>query len=150
VKQKQKIMLQHKSTKIISELKNYFSSNEKSVQTLFTELRALKLSDKMFQSVDKINSQSCGFQKFILLILFPLFEIKDISHYNESSLYQLFKCGKDMFYRFIDNPTISWRKCAYQINFRLIKHVQKSSYNIEDHTIKCLIADDTLRQKQKC
>jgi hypothetical protein len=83
-------MLRHKSTTIISELKNYFSSNEKSIQTLFTVLRSLRLSGKMFQSVDKINSRYSGLQKFMLLILFPLFEVKDISHYKESMLYQLF------------------------------------------------------------
>jgi hypothetical protein len=82
-------MLQHKSKEIISEPKNYFSSNEKSIQTLFRELRTLKIYDNMFHSVDKTNSQYFGFQKFILLILFPLFEIKDISHYKESSLYHL-------------------------------------------------------------
>ena len=50
-------MLQHKSTTIISELKNYFSSSEKIFQTLLTELRFLKISDKQFQSSDKNNSQ---------------------------------------------------------------------------------------------
>jgi hypothetical protein len=79
-------MLQHKSTQLVSELKNYFSSSEKIFQTLFTELRSLKISDKQFLSADKINSQYTGYQKFILLILFPLFSVKDISHYKESSL----------------------------------------------------------------
>ena len=58
-------------------LKNYFSSNEKIFQTLFTELRSLKISDKYFLSVDKINGQYFGYNKLILLILFPLFAIKD-------------------------------------------------------------------------
>jgi DNA topoisomerase-3 len=39
-------MLHDKSTTFLSELKNYFSSNEKSVQTLFTELCSLKISDR--------------------------------------------------------------------------------------------------------
>jgi hypothetical protein len=47
-------MLHGTSTKIISELKNYFSSDEKIFQTLFTELRSLRISGKMFRSVDKI------------------------------------------------------------------------------------------------
>ena len=144
-------MLQHKSTTIISELKKYFSSNEKIFQTLFTELSSLKISDKLFQSVDKINSQYAGYQKFILLILFPLFTVKDISHYRESSLYQVIKCGKDVFYRFIDNSNFSWRKLAYHVNFRLLKRVEKSSYNAENKPIRCLIADDTdLPKSGKC
>lgn len=136
-------MLQHKSTTIISELQKYFSSSEKTIQTLFTELRSLKISDRQFQCIDKINSKHAGFQKFILLILFPLFEIKDISHYKQSSLYQIYKCGKDTFYRFLNNPLFDWRKFAYQINKRLIKRVEKSSYNADRKQIKCLIADDT-------
>ena len=136
-------MLQHKSTKIISELKNYFDSNEKSIQTLFSGLRSLKISDKMFQSVDKINTKYTGYQKFMLLILFPLCEIKDIFHYKESALYQSFKCGKDIFYRFINNSDFSWRKFAYKVNLRLIKYVERASYNSENKPVRCLIADDT-------
>jgi hypothetical protein len=136
-------MLRHKNTTIISELNNYFSSSEKIFQTLFTELRSLKISDKSFQSVNKVNSQYTGYQKFILLILFPLFSIKDISHYRESALYQTVKCGKDVFYRFINNCDFSWRKLSYQVNLRLLKRVEKSSYNTENKPVKCLIADDT-------
>jgi len=69
-------MLPNQSTTIISELKNYFSSNEKSIQTLFTELRSLKISGKVFRGVDKNNNRYSGLQKLILLILFPLFDIK--------------------------------------------------------------------------
>jgi hypothetical protein len=58
----------------------------------------------MFHSVDKPNTQYTGFQKFIFLILFPLFEIKDISHYDGSALYQLFKCCKDVFTVLLTTP----------------------------------------------
>jgi hypothetical protein len=61
-------MLRHKSTTTISELKKYFGSNEKSVQTLLTVFRSLRLSGKTFQAVDKKNSRYSGLQKFMLLI----------------------------------------------------------------------------------
>ena len=144
-------MLHHKSTKIISELKNYFSSDEKIFQTLFTELRSLKISDKYFQMIDKVNSQYTGYQKFIFLILFPFFAVKDISHYKESSLFQIVKCGKDVFYRFVSNSFFSWRKMSYHVNLRLLNLVEKSSYNSENKPIRCLIADDTdLPKRGKC
>jgi hypothetical protein len=136
-------MLHYKSTKIISELKNYFSSNEKIFQTLFRELGSLKISDKHFLSVDKKNTQYSGYQIFTLLMLFPLFGFKDISHYKESPLYQVVKCGKDVFYRFINNCNFSWRKLSYQVNLRLLKRIEKSSYNNDNQPIRCLIADDT-------
>jgi hypothetical protein len=140
-------MLQHKSTKIISELKNYFSSNEKIFQTLFTVLCSLKISDKQFMYVNKINSQYSGCQKFILLILFPLFDLKHISDYRKSALYEVLKCGKDVFYRFLNNPVFSWRQFAYHVNMKLLKRIEKASYNTDNKQIKCLIADDTDLQK---
>ena len=114
-------------------------------------LRSLRISGKMFQAVDKINSQYSGLQKFILLILFPLFDVKDISHYKESSLYQLYKCGKDVFYRFTGNADFSWRRLSCHVNLRLLKRVEKSSYNNENRPVRCLIADDTdLPKRGRC
>jgi hypothetical protein len=34
----------------------------------------------MFGAIEKINTQYIGIQRFILTMLFPLFEVKDISH----------------------------------------------------------------------
>jgi len=144
-------MLHDKGTKLISELKTYFSSTDKSIQTLFTLLRSLKLSVNVFKSVDKINSQYSGLQKLLLLMLFPLFDIKDVSHYKESALYTLLHCGKDAFYRFMGNPDFSWRKLAYHFNMRLLKEVEKSSYINESKPVRCLIADDTdLPKRGRC
>ena len=85
------------------------------------------------------------------MILFPLFAVKDISHYQGSPLYSMLKCGKDVFYRFINNPDFSWRKLAYQVNTRLLKRVKESSDNGENKPIRCLIADDTdLPKRGRC
>ena len=144
-------MLRHKSTTKISELKNYFSSNEKIFQTLFRELHCLRISDRMFQSVDKTNTQYSGYQKLLILIMLPLFEVKHISDYGKSALFKIFNGGKDLFYRFINNPNFSWRKFAYQMNKTLIRRVEKSSYNADHKPIKCLIVDDTdLPKRGKC
>jgi hypothetical protein len=87
----------------------------------------------------------------MLLMLFPLFDVKDISHYKESALYRLLQCGKDSFYRFIDNPDFSWRKLAYHVNVRLFKQVEKSIYRSDNKSVKCLIADDTdLPKRGRC
>ena len=91
-------MLQYKSTTIISELQTYFSSSEKAITTLFQHLRSLKFFDNQFQKLDKVNTQYAGRQIFTLLLLFPLFEVKDISHFAQSCVYQLYNCGKDVFY----------------------------------------------------
>ena len=106
-------MLRHKSTNFISELQNYFSSNEKAITTLFQHLRSLKIFDSQFQKLDKINTQYNGKQIFTLLLMFPLFDVKDISHFAQSCVYQLYKCGKDVLCEFQRTSLINWRKLAY-------------------------------------
>jgi len=136
-------MLQYKSTTIISELQKYFSSSEKAIPTLLRELSSLRFFDRIFQAVEKENTQYSGYQRFILLLLFPLFDIKDISDFTQSPLYQLYKCGKDVFYRFQNDFRIPWRNIAFKMNRQLIKRVEKHSYNTDSKPVRCLIADDT-------
>jgi hypothetical protein len=90
-----------------------------------------------------MNTQYLNYQRFILLILYPFFEIKDSSHFSQSSLYQMFNCSKDVFYRFLNMEKIDWRNIAYKINFPLINKVNAHSYSADNESIRCLIADDT-------
>jgi len=136
-------MRQHKSTTFISELQKYFSSDEKTIHTLFTELSSLKFLNRAFAAFDKTNTQYLSYQRFMMLILFPLFGIKDISHFAHSAIYQSFNCGKDTFYRFLNDVTIDWRKIACKVNLHLINRTKKHSYSADKETIRCLIADDT-------
>ena len=103
-------MLHDKSTKIISELQKYFSSSEKTIKTLLAELGSLKISNSLFEGIYKINTKYKGKQKLILLLLFPIFAVKDVSHYIQSPLYQLYKCGKDVFYEFSNHAFFNWRR----------------------------------------
>jgi hypothetical protein len=144
-------MLPYKNRTNLWELQKYFSSEEKAIQTLFRELRSLRLYHKTFQSIDKFNTKYTGKQIFIHLLLFPLFAVKDISHYTKSSLYQFYKCGKDVFYEFLNNPLFDWRKLSFQVTKQLIGQVKKRSYVAGDATVRCLIADDTdLPKRGRC
>jgi len=144
-------MLRHKSTVNLYELQKYFSSNEKAIETLFKELRSLKISNKPFKAIDKVNTQHSGKQTFILLLLFPLFAVKDVSYFTKSSLYQLYKCGKDVFYTFLNSPVFDWRKLSYQITKQVIHRVEKNSYIADGEPVRCLIADDTdLPKRGRC
>jgi hypothetical protein len=105
----------------------------------------------MFRSVDKINTHYSGFQRFIILILFPPFDVKHISDYNKGALYQILNCGKDVFYRFVNSPDFPWRKYACQISLRPIKRTQRTSDNTDNKEVKCLIVDDTdLPKRGRC
>jgi hypothetical protein len=136
-------MRQHQTATFISELQKYFSSDEKTIQTLFTELSSLKFLNRIFQVFDKNNTQYLNYQRFIMPILFPLYEIKDISHFAQSALYQAFNCGKDRFYRFLNDKNTDWRKVACKVSLQLINRVKKHSYNTDNESVRCLIADDT-------
>jgi len=144
-------MLPYKSTHFIGELQTYFTSGEKAVTTLFQHLRSLKIYSNMFRAIDKCNTQYSGKQIFTLLLLFPFFTIKDSSHFNESSVYQLYKCGKDVFYEFLKSTLIEWRKLSYQVTKQLIERARKSFDDSDNQPIRCLIADDTdLPKRGRC
>ena len=136
-------MLQYKSTTIISELQTYFSSSEKAITTLFQHLRSLKIYDSQFQEFNKINTQFRAKQVFTMLLLFPFFDVKDISHFAHSPVSHIFKCSKDVFYAFQKSVHINWRKLSYSVTKQLINRVEKNSHNADKQPIKCLIADDT-------
>jgi hypothetical protein len=144
-------MLRHKGTIKLSELQKYFSSDENALQTLIREMRSLRIYNKDFQAVDKVNTQYGGKQIFTMLLLFPLFAVKDISHYAGSSLHQLYKCGKDVFYDFLNSPLFDWRKLSFQITGQLIRRIEKHTEVTSDAPVRCLIADDTdLPKRGRC
>ena len=146
-------MLRHKSTINLSELQKYFSSEEKATQTLFKELRFLKISNRLFQTVDRINTQYSGKQTFTLLLLFPFFAVKDISCFAGSYLYKACHSGKDVFYRFLNSPLLDWRKLLFQISKQLISRIEKNTTvpRNGDAPVRCLIADDTdLPKRGRC
>ena len=144
-------MMRHKSTVHIGELQKYFSSGEKAIATLFRELRSLKIQTKPFRAVDKVNTLHSGKQVFNLLLLFPVFAVHDISHFAKSSLYQLYQCGRDVFYQFLNCPVFDWRKLSFQVTKQLIGRVEKNAHITDDKPVRCLIADDTdLPRRGRC
>ena len=143
-------MLRYKSTTIISDIKDFFTSDEKAVNSLITLLQSVSFSlSDIFKSVDKNNSQYSGMQKLIILLFFLFFEIKNSSVYQKSSLYNVFSGGKDLFYRMLNNPNMSWRRLLYRINIRLLKKVE--IHSTVSQSERCLIVDDTdLPKTGKC
>ena len=136
-------MLRRKNTVDIGELQKYFNSNEGAIETLFRGLRSLRINNKLFGSVEKCNTGHSCKNIFTLLLLFPLFAVKDISHFAQSSLYQLYKCGKDVFYQFLNCPLFDWRKLSFQITKQLISRIEKETHISGKPAVRCLIADDT-------
>jgi len=138
-------MLRNKNTTIISEVKDFFTSSEKVINTILTILSSLTLSEKQVGLEDKSNNRIKNINKVFLLILFPFFEIKDVWHYQHSSLYPILRHGKDIFYRLLNNSMINWRKISYHLSKQIIDKAQRNKVNTEPDAQhpRCLIIDDT-------
>ena len=136
-------MLRHKDTVILSEIKDFFTTSEKAIETILSFMSSLTFSDKQFGFSQAVNLRYQNYSKFVLLMLFPFFDIQDASHYYESALFKYIRCGKDIFYRFINNSMIDWRKFAYSLTMQLIRKVEKQSTIDIESAPRCIIVDDT-------
>ena len=80
-------------------------------------------------------------QVFQVLLLYPCFMIRNPYRSTGSSLSGLLKCKKDVFYLFMSNPQINWRKSVYYLTLRLWSRIRLRSGRKEGTV--CLIVDDT-------
>jgi hypothetical protein len=136
-------MLHHKSTTIVSEINDFFTSSEKSISTILNILSSLTLSEKQIGLQSKNNNLIKNISKLYLLILFPFFGIKDSWEYASSSLYPVSQHGKDIFYRLLNDSFINWRKLAYSINMQIINKTKGCNTDQDNKPPSCLIIDDT-------
>lgn len=136
-------MLPNKSTTIVSEVKDFFTSSEKAIHTILTILSSLTLSEKQFGIESKSNNKHKNINKLLLVVMFPFFEVKDAWHYGQSTLYPAFSCGKDIFYRLMNDFTIPWRRISYKLTLQMIGKTSARSEQNSDTTPRCLIVDDT-------
>lgn len=136
-------MLPTKSTTIVSEVKDFFTSSEKAINTVLNILGSLTLSEKQFGIESACNNRHRNINKLLLLLLFPFFDIKDAWQYGPSTLSPLISCGKDVFYRLINNPDVPWRKISYKLSMQLIGKTAKGSDQTSTVLPRCLIIDDT-------
>ncbi|MHB1108570.1 MAG: hypothetical protein ACYCZ2_19610 [Lutibacter sp.] len=136
-------MLQNKSTTIVSEVKGFFSSSEKATNTILNILSSLTLSEKQIGLQSKNNNTYKNINKLLVILMFPLFDIKDAWQYGKSSLFPVFGCGKDVFYRLLNDNFISWRKISFKISKQLIEKASDKSNETGNNGIRCLIVDDS-------
>lgn len=136
-------MLQNKSTTIVSEVKGFFTSSEKATNTILNILSSLTLSEKQIGLQSKSNNEYKNINKLLLVLLFPFFDVKDAWQYGKSSLFPVMSCGKDIFYRLLNDNFISWRKISFKISMQLIGKTSIKSDETGNKSIRCLIIDDS-------
>jgi len=80
-KQNPSNMLRHKDTVILSEIKGFFTTSEKAIETILSFMSSMTFSDKQVGFPQAANLHYNNYSKFVLLMLFPFFDIQDASHH---------------------------------------------------------------------
>lgn len=134
-----------KSTKIPSEIRNFFSEKRRStVMDTFTRLlEAVNLDCRSLGGIKRENSQLTNLQVFQLLALLPFFAIKGFSHYPASAQSRMFGGKKDLLYSYMAQDDIDWRKVTYRITCWLITKVTVRKDYKKSALPTVLIADYT-------
>ena len=114
-------------------------------------MECINIRPKQIGTEKKENCKFTNVQVLNLLMLFPFFVVRNAYQYSGSSLSRLFSCEKDMFYRFMNDGNVKWRKLLYAMNLQLLRKISRSSETQNDRPV-CLIIDDTDAPKsgRKC
>ena len=133
-----------KGTTIISDLRSFFSENEnnRAINSIMRVMECINIRPSQIGTEKKDNCKYTNVQVLNLLMLFPFFVVRNVYRYSGSSLSRLFCCEKDMFYRFMNDGNIKWRKLLYAMNLQLIRKISRRT-EVEHDKPVCLIIDDT-------
>jgi hypothetical protein len=133
-----------KGTTIISDLRSFFSENDKNraINAIMRVMECINIRPKQIGTEKKENCKFTNVQVLNLLMLFPFFVVRNAYQYSGSSLSRLFSCEKDMFYRFMNDGNVKWRKLLYAMNLQLLRKISRSTEALHDKPV-CLIIDDT-------
>jgi len=138
-------MLNNKGTNIFSEINSFFpeNDNKKAINSIIDIARNLRISSKSLSLESNANCKFTRLQVFELLLVFPLFMVKNAFHYSESILFKVLSCKKDVFYRFMSNGSFDWRNILYRINLQLIGKIAVRADSCNGKDPVCLIVDDS-------
>lgn len=133
----------NKNRHIISEIQSFFKENDATaaIQHISRVMKSIVIQDKVIGTVKNHNCKFNMLQVLELLILFPFFSVKNPLNFESSSLGKIFECRKDMFYRFMNNGAVNWRRIVYSV-FRQLRSKISSSCDPSSEP-RCLIIDDT-------
>ena len=106
-------------------------------------VRNLRISSKSLSLESNANCKFTRLQVFELLLVFPLFMVKNAFHYSEFILFKVLSCKKDVFYRFMANGSFDWRKILNRINFQLIGEIAVRADSCKNKNPVCLMVDDS-------
>lgn len=134
----------YKVTTFLSEISSFFrkNSSESAMFTIMEVIKGINMSEKvLFGRTSRCNKVYSLLQVLQTLLVYPCFMIRNPYNFGKTALGRYVGCKKDVFYRFMNDAGIDWRKVAYHISLQLWKRMRVRS----DHqgTTTCLIIDDT-------
>lgn len=139
----------HKVTSFLSDIKTFFNNSDMTdaMQSISHRLGTVKMTERTTIGVEsKRNHIYRLLHVFQCLLMLPLFGVKKISDINNKNQISAFmEARKDVFYDFINNPEVNWRKAMWRITLQLWEAIRVRS----DHksNVTCLILDDTDHEK---
>jgi len=107
-----------------------------------TVMECINIRPSQIGTEKKENCKFTNVQVLNLLMLFPFFVVRNAYQYSGTSLSRLFSCEKDMFYRFMNDGNVKWRKLLYAMKLQLLRKISRSTETPHDKPV-CLIIDDT-------
>ena len=134
----------HKITPFISEIKKFFNNKEltEAMQTITGILSGIRMTEKSTLGLtDKCNTLYRSLSVFQCLLLLPYLGVKNIFNSRNSAVKVLMEAQKDVFYRFISNPSVTWRKALWSISSQLWDRIRMRTDSQNGDA--CLIIDDT-------
>jgi len=135
-------MLHHKSTKIFSEISDFLTPSEKGFFRIIELYKKLELHQIKIGHGDFPQASYSKSDLLLCLMLFPVFQVKNVYGYLNSTLETFFEARKNTLYRLKNDSLVNWRGLVDLINKRLFKIVQEHSDNLSQ-SAHCLILDDT-------
>lgn len=134
----------HKVTPFISEIKKFFNNKDLTgaMQTIAHIFSDIRMTDRSTLGIkDRCNTLYGCLAVFQCLILLPYLGVKNIFRTKDSAATVLMDAQKDVFYRFLKNPSVTWRKALWSISVQLWNRIRMRTDSKNDDV--CLILDDT-------
>lgn len=134
----------HKVSTFLSEIGTFFKRNsaDNAMFTIMEVMKGIKMTERvLFGRKSRFNKVYSLLQVLQTLLVYPCFMIRNPYHFDKTPLGRHVGCKKDVFYRFMNDASINWRKLSYHINLQIWKKVTVRSDH-QDTTV-CLMVDDT-------
>jgi len=130
-------MLRNKNTKLLSEIADFFTSDQKAIRKILELYRTMGINSFHIGVNDKPQGVFRKMDILLALLLSPLANTNG-SDNTLAWFKQTLDSEKDVVYRFMNDCRLRWRSIAYGINCKLL-----SCMTVSKPSDACLILDDT-------